>query len=199
MQEREFSTFEIGKICNVTHTSIINWINRKRLVAHVTPGGHRRVYLSDLVAFLKKYGMTIPEDLKKRQPCVLVVDDEQPVLDLIVYAFKEFAPEFKIRTTKNGVEALILIGKEKPDVVILDIIMPEMDGIQVCKKLRVAEDTKGIKIIAITGKNLLDSYSKFLEHNTDAFFQKPFSVVKLVKKTMECVRGRKIGALRAKR
>ncbi|MFH1620201.1 MAG: response regulator [bacterium] len=185
MHEREFTTFEVGKICNVSHTSVINWVTKKKLKAHFTPGGHRRINLSELLKFLKQHRIEIPTDLI-RQPSVLIADDEQQILDMLTAAFSELAPEFKVRTTKNGIEALMMIGREKPDVLILDIIMPEMDGIKVVKELKVSAETRNIKIIVMTGKNLLDSYSNFLIRSTAGVFTKPFSVVELVRHSVEC-------------
>ena len=63
MTEKAYTTFQIAKICGVKSTTIISWIKKRKMEAYVTPGGHMRVKESDLIAFLKKYGLPIPEPL----------------------------------------------------------------------------------------------------------------------------------------
>jgi CheY-like chemotaxis protein len=190
MQEKEFSTFDIGKICSVSHTTVINWIERDELIAHTTPGGHRRVYLGDFIVFLKKYKMRIPPALLRAQGKlrVLIVDDEAKVLVMLARAFREHAPEFGVTTTQNGMEALIIVGREPPDVVILDVVMPNMDGVDVCKTLKAATAFKHIKVLVITGEKLTDVQRKYFMENVDGIFHKPFSALKLVKRAVQAVK-----------
>ena len=190
MQKKEFSTFEVGKICNVAHTTVINWIEGKELVGHSTPGGHRRVYYNDFIAFLKKYHMRVPPELleTEKKPGVLIVDDDAEILVMLSRAFKEHAPEFKVRTTQNGMEALMVVGREPPDVIILDIVMPNMDGLAVCKTLKGGAASRHIKVLVITGKKPTEYQRKYFLENTDGIFQKPFSAIKLVERTVQVLK-----------
>jgi excisionase family DNA binding protein len=190
MQDREFSTFEVGKICNVAHTTVINWIERKELAAHATPGGHRRVYLNDFLTFLKKYNMRIPAALLEtnEKPGVLIVDDDAEVLVMLSRAFREHAPEFRVCTTQNGMEALLIVGREPPDVIILDVVMPKMDGLEVCRTLKAGKSSKHIKILVITGKKLTEAQRRYFMDNVDGIFTKPFSAVKLVERTVQAAK-----------
>lgn len=190
MQEKLFSTLEIGRICNVAHTTVINWIERKELVAHTTPGGHRRVYLDDFIAFLKRYNMHIPPALLGAQgkPRVLIVDDDEEVLGMLARAFRDHAPQFSVRTTQNGMEALMIAGREPPDVVVLDVVMPNMDGMDVCKTLKAATAFKHIKVLVITGKKLAEPQRKYFLESVDGIFHKPFSAVKLVERAVQALK-----------
>jgi CheY-like chemotaxis protein len=190
MQEKEFSTFEVGKICNVAHTTVINWIERKELAAHSTPGGHRRVYYNDFLLFLRKYHMRIPPELLEAEakPCVLIVDDDAEMLVMLSRAFKEHAPELKVRTTQNGMEALMIVGRAHPDVIILDVVMPGMDGLAVCKTLKAGEASNDIKVLVITGKKLTEHQRKYFLENVDGIYHKPFSAIKLVERTVQALK-----------
>ncbi|MCX5792415.1 MAG: response regulator [Elusimicrobia bacterium] len=190
MQEKEFSTFDVGKICNVAHTTVINWIERKELTAHSTPGGHRRVYHSDFLVFLRKYHMRVPPELleKEKNPVILIVDDDAEILSMLSRAFKEYAPEFKVRTTQNGLEALIIVGREPPNVIILDVVMPKMDGLAVCKTLKAGASSRHIKVLVITGKKLTAQQRKYFLENVDGIFQKPFSAIKLVERAIQVLK-----------
>lgn len=189
MQEKEFSTFDVGKICNVAHTTVINWIERKELAAHATPGGHRRVYHNDFLAFLKKYNMHVPPELETaKKPGVLIVDDDAEILTMLSRAFKEHAPEFKVRTTQNGMEALMLVGREPPAVIILDVVMPKMDGLAVCKALKAGASSRHINVLVITGKKLTAQQRGYFMETVDGIFRKPFSAVKLVERAVQALK-----------
>jgi len=190
MQDKEFSTFEVGKICNVAHTTVINWIERKELVAHATPGGHRRVYHNDFIVFLKKYQMRIPQELleAEKKPGVLIVDDDAEILVMLSRAFREHAPQFQVRTTQNGMEALMLVGREPPKVIILDVVMPEMDGLAVCRTLKAGVSSKHIKVLVITGKKLTTQERGYFMETVDGIFHKPFSAIKLVQRAVQAAK-----------
>jgi len=190
MQEKEYSTFEVGKICNVAHTTVINWIARKELAAHTTPGGHRRAYQNDLVVFLKKYKMRIPPELlePEKKPGVLIVDDDEAVLTMLSRAFREQAPEFRVSTTQSGIEALLMVGHAPPEVIILDVVMPNMDGLAVCQALKAGASSKFIKILVITGKKLSDQQRGYFMETVDGIFHKPFSPVKLVERAVRALK-----------
>src|SRR6185369_15954578 len=76
---RAFTTFEVAKICGVFHTTVINWVNKGKLKAHSTPGGHRRIQLPDLIAFMTQFDMPIPGDLHQRARRILIVEDDPSV------------------------------------------------------------------------------------------------------------------------
>ena len=186
MQEKEFSTFDVGKICNVAHTTVINWIERKELLAHSTPGGHRRVYHNDFLAFLKKFHIRIPPELleTEKKPGVLIVDDDAEILVMLSRAFREYAPQFRVRTTRSGMEALMIVGSEPPAVIILDVVMPKMDGLAVCKALKAGASSRHIKVLVITGKRLTAQQRGYFLETVDGIFHKPFSAVKLVERAV---------------
>jgi excisionase family DNA binding protein len=178
-----FTTFEVAALCQVYHTTVINWINKGQLKAYTTPGRHRRIQRNDLLEFMHRFNVHIPRELNDQKKKILAIDDDKSVLKVLEKAFSKLAPSVHLQTTTNGVEALVMVGKDIPDLIILDIIMPGMDGIQICRSLRANPETESIKIMAITGKNLTEEQETFLQRNVEAVFSKPFSPMKLIEKT----------------
>ncbi|MEK7382322.1 MAG: response regulator [Elusimicrobiota bacterium] len=178
--ERTFTTFEVARLCGVFHTTVINWVNKSKLKARVTPGGHRRIPLSELVPFMKKYDMPVPADIEDVHRQVLVLDDEPMMTRLIEKGFTRHRDRFSIQVSNNPVDALVLVGKKLPDMLIMDLMMPVMDGFQVCQILKSSPATKDMKIIAISGRKLTAAQQDFLSTNVDEFIQKPFEMSDLV-------------------
>ncbi|MBN1568398.1 MAG: response regulator [Acidobacteria bacterium] len=172
-----FTTFEISQICGVNPTTVQNWVKRKQLKAFKTPGGHRRVRREDLIAFMKEFGMPLPEGLSINPPRVMIVDDEQDILDMLEEMLKTGDIAVNVVRAQSGVAALLMIGEYKPDLLILDIMMPGMNGIEVCQKLRTSGSTQNIKIVAISGDHNPAVRERILNAGADLFFTKPLDIV----------------------
>jgi excisionase family DNA binding protein len=176
MQGRSFyTTFEISQICGVNPTSVQNWVKGNKLKAFQTPGGHRRVRREDLVSFLKEFGMPIPAELSQNPPLIMIVDDEIAILDILETVMQSSDGEVKVAKALSGVEALLMIGESKPDLLILDIKMPGMNGFEVCKKLKSSPSTQNIRIVAISGDPTLRE--RAINSGADLFFAKPLELV----------------------
>ncbi|HBB65870.1 MAG: hypothetical protein A2X28_09820 [Elusimicrobia bacterium GWA2_56_46] len=182
-----FTTSEVAQVCGVAHTTIIRWINEGKLDAHETPGGHRRIKHRDLVAFLKQYKIPAQASLLDNRFKVLVVDDEKPVLSMIRRAFAKHSDEIDLQTTTNGMEALVMLGKSHFDLIILDVVMPEMDGVQVCVTLKQNPDTADIRIVVITGRPLSEEQEDYLKRNAECVIRKPFPPSVLVEQVRKLV------------
>ena len=111
---------------------------------------------------------------------ILVIDDQKDNLILITAILKNFLPEYKILTAQSGPEGIETAKREEPDTILLDIVMPKMDGYEVCKHLKEGELTKHIPIVFITGiKTDPKSRIKGLEIGADAFLSKPINQAEL--------------------
>lgn len=171
-----YTTTEAAEICGVAHTTVIRWIGEGKLKAHETPGGHRRIESKELLGFLKRFGMPVPPSLAAEDRFrVLAVDDEKVMLSMLRKMVDGCPDKIELHLATNGMEALMLLGKVPFDLVILDVIMPDMDGVEVCKALRRNPDTAGTKIIAMSGKPLSEEQEEYLERNTECLLIKPFS------------------------
>lgn len=170
-----FTTSETAEICGVAHTTVIRWIGEGKLKAHETPGGHRRIEGGDLLDFLKRFDMPVPASLANGRFRVLVVDDEKVMLSMIRKMFDGGPEGIELHLATHGMAALMLLGKIPFNLIILDVVMPDMDGVEVCRALKRNPDTADVKIIAITGKQLSEEQEEYLERNTECLLKKPFS------------------------
>jgi excisionase family DNA binding protein len=172
-----FTTFEISQICGVNPTTVQNWVKAKRLKAFQTPGGHRRVRREDLIAFLKEFGMPMHEGLAQSPPLAMIVDDEIDILDMLEDLLKSGEEDIQVVRAQSGVAALLQIGERKPDLLILDIMMPGMNGYEVCRRLKANASTQKTKIVAISGDHNPAVKERILQAGADLFFTKPLDIV----------------------
>jgi len=171
--KKPLTTGEAGKYCNVTHVTIIKWIKQGKLKAYRTPGGRFRIQPSDLIEFLHRYEMPVPEELQSKTR-ILVIDDEPSVVQFIIDALQ--TENYELAYALNGYDAAMQIVDFNPHVVILDIEMPDLDGIQICKDIKSNRKTKDIKILAITGKA---KEEEILSCGAEYCLFKPFQVDEL--------------------
>jgi len=116
----------------------------------------------------------------KRQYTVLAVDDENDVLLIVKTALQ--AEGYRVLTASDGPDALKTAAEEKPDLVLLDVMMPGMDGFEVLNKLRQQEATCQVPIIMLTGLTERESKRSAIEHGTKYYIVKPFDFQDLVSK-----------------
>jgi len=117
---------------------------------------------------------------------VLIVEDNQENTDLLVYFLKPKG--YRLTTVKDGAAALEQVEKEKPDIILLDIMLPKLDGFQVCEKLKSADETKAIPVLMITALKDLKDKIKALEVGADDFISKPFENVELLARVKSLLR-----------
>lgn len=117
---------------------------------------------------------------------ILVVDDEQDLLDLIEYNLKKEG--YSVLKAENGVQGLEMANEHKPSLVLLDIMMPKMDGIQVCEKMRSSPDLKGIPVIFLTARSDEKTEVEGLDTGADDFVTKPISTTKLLSRIKAVLR-----------
>ena len=175
MNKDNLTTHQISKICGVTMMTVIRWIEQGKLSAYKTLGGHRRVKKDDLIGFLRKNKIPLPDELTKEWSCrILVVDDEQSIISLISRILKKSHPDCVLSFAMDGFEA----GKQaisfKPDLIILDLKLPGVDGFEICRKLKSDPKTEHIKILAITGYPSEETKKRILSCGADAYLPKPF-------------------------
>jgi len=187
-EQKAFTTFEAAKICHVTHHSIKNWIKQGLIKASRTPGGHYRILEEDLDRFREKYDM-FPRDKGPSKKRVMVVDDEPDTLALME---KILAAEgFELIKVSNATEVGLKAAQMAPDLILLDFLMPEINGFEVCKALRENELTRGIPIMAVTCLNKEKDIERIFECGADEYLAKPFKIDALLDKVRELIgRGR---------
>jgi excisionase family DNA binding protein len=171
---RIYSSRDIGRLVGADPSSVNRWIDSGRLKAYRTPGGHRRVLHDDLLLFLGEWGIPIPEELRSLALTLLIVDDDEAYLRSLRKALMRIDRLLDIHTSTSGIEALIQVGAKRPDVVVLDVYMPGLDGVEVCTRIKSSPDTQNIIVIANTGRPSAQLEKRMLEAGATAFLLKPF-------------------------
>ena len=173
---RFFTTTEVARYCAVTNDGVLKWIKSGKLRAFSTPGGHYRIAAEDFRSFLEKFEIPVDEAYfrgEKRERSILVVDDEADIREIVRRILQEIDPEFRIEEAQDGYEAGIKIGNLGPDLVIMDVMMPRVDGISLCKSIRENPETRPIKVLAITAFPEQDNIKKMYDAGADLCLIKP--------------------------
>lgn len=191
MSEREqkaYTTFEAAKICHVTHHSIKNWIKQGLIKASRTPGGHYRILEEDLDSFREKYDM-FPREKASNKKRVMIVDDDPDALALMEKILTDEGLE--LMKVSNATEVGLKAAQLSPDLILLDFLMPEINGFEVCKALRDNELTRSTPIMAVTCLTKEQEIERIFACGADEYLAKPFRVDQLLEKVRELIgRGR---------
>ena len=146
--EQLLTSHEVGSLLQVNPSSVKKWVNEGRIAAFRTPGGHRRIRVADLIDFLNRHAMPIPRELvavgRRR---LLIVDDDLITLRALERRLKPYRARLHVALTQNGIDALVMVGSFKPDLIVLDVYMPELDGLEVCRRLKLNAETRHIGVI----------------------------------------------------
>jgi len=178
------TTGDIAKRCQVTTMTVLNWIKAGELRAYQTPGRHYRIREEDFSAFLTRYDMPAetaarPEERRTR---ILVVDDEPKVVNSVLRILRRRFPDFEFAVALDGYEAGFQTGMFRPDLIILDVRMPGIDGLEVCRKIKTSTETMSTRILAITGFPEDQSAERMLASGAEDYLIKPFSADDLIQK-----------------
>jgi excisionase family DNA binding protein len=178
--ENLYTTHDISRLLQVDPSTVSKWIDRGILLAFRTPGGHRRVRSGDLRSFLIAHQMPVPEELGSQTVRLLVVDDEKPVLDAMKRAFKPFGTQVELTLTTSGVEALLLVSELKPHGMIVDLNMPDLDGLEVVKRIRARKSLESVRLITMTSQPTQSVVDASLKAGAVACLQKPVDAQQVV-------------------
>ena len=162
------TVYKAGRYCNVSSKTIINWIESGHIPAYKTVGGHRRIKKSDLEGFMRRQGIPIPEgfDVEERKK-ILVVDDDPIIVETIVQALEEDEHDYEVISASDGFEAGLQVNHFKPHLLILDIMMPDIKGYDVCQKIKCSPETKDTKIIVLSAYLDEEKFKKMKDYGAD--------------------------------
>ncbi len=144
---------QVGNLLQVNPSSVKKWVNDGHIIAFRTPGGHRRIRALDLVAFLDAHKIPVPRQLQhagKRR--IVAVDDDITQLRAIGRSLKRWSDKLDVILVDNGVDALLEVGASRPHGLLIDVFLPGIDGIEVCRRLKANAATKDIAIIVTSGR-----------------------------------------------
>jgi excisionase family DNA binding protein len=169
------TTGYVAAACQVSVVAVKKWIAQGKLRAIRTPGGHYRIAADELERFRNEYRFPGRATTPGR---VLVIDDEPEIAALIRDSFSD-TTQWEIDAASEGYDGLLKIGTFRPDVLVLDLRMPNMDGFEVCRRVKSNPATRSISILAVTGDAATSVAERALRSGADAFLTKPFRIADL--------------------
>lgn len=174
---------DAAELCYVSARTIRNWIKFEGLKFFKTPGGQYKIRMEDLKDFIKKKNFIMadlkdntqhPQSIKK----ILIVDDDEDIVNLL--KLNLINAGFEIETASNGIEAGTRMVEFKPDLIILDIIMPEMDGLEALKYFRESKYTKDKPVIILTSVTKKETINKAMALGATSYLTKPVKIDELI-------------------
>jgi excisionase family DNA binding protein len=174
-----FTTGEAAKICKVSQQTIIRCFDSGQLKGFRVPGSRfRRIPRDQLYVFMRDNG--IPTDaLESGKRKVLIVDDDEELVELISDVLERDG-RFEIRSVNNGFDAGMMVKEYRPDLIVLDVMLPDINGKEVCQRVRSDKTTSDVKIICISGMVEEDRVGELRSAGADEFMHKPFEIERLV-------------------
>jgi two-component system response regulator RpaA len=174
-----FTTGEAADICRVSQQTIIRCFDSGRLKGFRVPGSRfRRIPRESLLKFMKENGIPI-EGLESGKKKVLIVDDDAEIVDLLEEVLSRDG-RFEVKTATSGYEAGIRTQQFRPDLILLDYMLPDVNGNVVCHTIRRNPEFENIKIIIVSGVIKQDEIDQLLKSGAQDFIKKPFDISDLV-------------------
>lgn len=179
-----FTTGEAAKICKVSQQTIIRCFDSGQLKGFRVPGSRfRRIPRGELYNFMRMNG--IPTDaLESGKRKVLVVDDDLELVELLLDVLLRDG-RFEVRSVNNGFDAGMMVKEYHPDIIILDVMLPDINGKEVCQRVRSDNTMDDVKIICISGMIEDDKISELRASGANDFMHKPFEVDRLMERVCE--------------
>ena len=168
---------QAAKFLGVAQSTIRKWSDQRRLPAFYTPGGHRRYRRGDLDAFLERSGAGARST---EGPLVLIVDDDDRLREFVRVNLE--MEGYKVREAASAREGLAALEEQSPDLVLLDVMMPEMDGWEMLRQLHEKHGVGAIPVIVFSGK-VEEDPGAVASRGAQAFIGKPFSPQTLIERT----------------
>lgn len=178
-----FTTGEAAEVCKVSQQTIIRCFDSGRLQGFRVPGSRfRRIPRIELLRFMK--ANDIPTDaLESGTKRILVVDDDANIINLLEDVLGK-DERFEVRTASTGYDAGLYTEKFRPHLILLDYMLPDINGNLVCERIKSNSDLQDTRVLIVSGVVSQEEIDKLSDHGADGFIKKPFDIQKLLS-TME--------------
>ena len=176
-----FTTGEAAKICKVSQQTIIRCFDSGQLEGFRVPGSRfRRIPRDKLFKFMRENN--IPTDaLESGKRKILIVDDDPEIVELIGDVLEKDG-RFEIRSVNNGFDAGMMVKDYHPDLIVLDVMLPDINGKEVCQRVRNDKNMEDVRIICISGMVEEDKIGELKAAGANDFLHKPFDATKLMER-----------------
>jgi len=181
--ESEWLTLgQAARFLGVAQSTIRKWSDQGRVPAFYTPGGHRRYRRGDLESFLDRSG---PGGRPKAGPLVLLVDDDDKVRELVRVNL-EFEG-YTVREAASAEEGMVAIEEAKPELILLDVMMPHVDGWEMLRRVQENYGVGSIPVVMFSGKVNEQSQAEAEARGARGFVGKPFDLQQLIDQTKQII------------
>lgn len=182
-----FTTGEVAAVCKVSQQTVIRCFDSGKLKGFRVPGSRfRRIPREALVAFMKENQIPL-DQLDSGKKRVLVVDDDEAIVAMFTDLLGRDG-RFEVRTASTGYEAGIITEQFRPDVLLLDFKLPDINGNVVCRTIRANPNYEHMKIIVISGVADPDEVAELQAAGADEFIRKPFDINSVIEKMTELLK-----------
>jgi two-component system response regulator VicR len=170
-----YTTGEVARLCQVTKRTVIKWIDGGKLTGYTIPDSkHRRVTADSLQKFMRSNG--IPDHAGVVRPRILIVDDDMDLLELLKDALHD---EYDVDVASTALDAATRLTAFQPDVILLDIRLPDLSGLQVCRHFQSYKKSRKVPILTMSAYGgEIDPHEVRLS-GADAFLPKPLRLAEL--------------------
>jgi len=173
------TTGEVARICNVAPRTVSKWFDSGALRGYRIPGSKdRRIPLNQLIRFMKQHGMPL-NGLMTGATRVLIVDSEQDIVEVLEKILEDEA-KYEVEIARGGFEAGLAAERFRPNVILLDMHLTDIDGREVARQVQGNPDLQLTKVIAMSGKMTEDEVKGLLATGFDGFLRKPFHVRQVI-------------------
>ncbi len=180
-QKTIFTTGEVAKICKLSQQTIIRCFDNGRLRGYRVPGSRfRRIPRDALIQFMKEHQIPL-EQFDAGKTRILVVDDDPAIVEMIVELLERDG-RFDVEAAATGFDAGHRTAEFRPECIVLDYMLPDINGNAVCRTIRKDETMKDVKIIIVSGVIDSSDVDRLFEDGADDFLQKPFKISELVER-----------------
>ncbi|NKC16374.1 MAG: response regulator [Gammaproteobacteria bacterium] len=177
--KRYLTPGEAAELLMVTPMTLRRWVQQGLMKPQTTVGGHRRYLVADLLHFARKQGLHI-EEYKQEAHRILIVDDNFGLSRFLHEALERLCPGLQAQVASSGFEAGHKLLSFEPHAVVLDLMMPDMDGFEVCRMIKESEKTEGITVIAITGYPSDENAKRIIDCGATSCLAKPVDLCALL-------------------
>jgi excisionase family DNA binding protein len=173
---------QAARYLGVAQSTIRKWSDQGRLPAFYTPGGHRRYRQRDLDQFVAGSSASAPQR-SRPAPLVLIVDDDPRIREFVRVNLE--MDGFAVREAGSADEGLAVLEDEPPDLILLDVMMPNVDGWEMLQRVRQRHGVDSIQVIMFSGKVDENVEQQAEAGGAQAFVGKPFNAQELVERTKD--------------
>lgn len=177
--EAAYTTGDVARICAVTKRTVIKWIDSGRLRGYRIPGSaHRRIAATELSRFMREHGIPDYESVLPRRR-ILIVDDDRDLLELLRDTFRG---EYEVEVAGTALEAATQVRVFRPDLLLVDVRLPDVSGLELCRQLRALLPDAGTPVLAMSAYGSEVDPAEVRRSGASAFLPKPLKLAELKRK-----------------